>query len=133
MRQITWDDFNYKNRNKTGAFEDMCRTLFLRTIKKSGCDYQYNYNQAGLEFEPILINDNGRELWVGTQCKYFTVESNSSQYSQIFDSVIKAISLYKGKLDHIYIFANTTLQPNCTDNEINDLTKKTKRLQDLSV
>lgn len=48
LKEITWDDFNYKNRKKTGSFEDMCRTLFLRTFKKSGYDYQYNYNQAGL-------------------------------------------------------------------------------------
>jgi len=129
LKQITWDDFNYKNRNKTSSFEDMCRTLFLRTTRKSGYDYQYNYNQAGLEFEPVLVNDNGRDIWIGAQCKYFTNEIGSAQYDQIYDSVDKAINLYKNRLDYIYIYANTTLQPNCTEDEISATKKKSKRIK----
>jgi len=69
MPRITWDDFNHKNKDKTAAFENMCRTLFLRQIKKSGYDYQYNFNQAGLEFEPVYNNEIKK--WCGAQCKYF--------------------------------------------------------------
>ena len=129
MKQITWDDFNYKNRNKTGSFENMCRTLFLRSIKKSGNDYQYNYNQAGLEIEPILASIDGEEKWVGAQCKYFSTENNTSQYGQILDSVELAIKKYKDRLDYIYIFANSTLQPICTDEEIENAKKKSARIK----
>lgn len=129
MRQITWDDFNYKNRNKTGAFENLCRVLFLRSIKHSGTDYQYNYNQAGLEIEPVLTSIDGKGKWVGAQCKYFSTENNTSQYKQIFDSVELAIKKYKGRLDYIYIYANSTLQPICTDDEIAKAKKKSARIK----
>lgn len=129
MKEITWDDFNYKNRNKTGSFEDMCRTLFLRAFKKSGYDYQYNYNQAGLEFEPVPIIENGRKLFIGTQCKYFTSENSLSQYSQIYDSVNKAINLYKNRLNRIYIYANAILQPNCSDEDIKKAKRKSPRIK----
>lgn len=109
MKQITWDDFNYKNRNKTGAFENLCRVLFLRRFKLSGNDYQYNYNQPGLEIEPVLTEVEGKQKWVGAQCKYFSTDNNASQYKQILDSVELAIKKYKGKLDYIYIYANSTL------------------------
>lgn len=129
MKQITWDDFNYKNRNKTGAFEDMCRTLFFRAIKKSGNDFQYNYNQTGLEFEPVSVNVNGKEKWIGVQCKYFTTESSSSKYKQIYDSVNDAINLYKNRLDCIYIYTNDQLKPICTDEEIKDIKKTSLRIK----
>lgn len=129
MKQITWDDFNYKNRNKTGSFENLCRILFLRSIKKSGNDYQYNYNQAGLEIEPVLTNIDGKEKWVGAQCKFFSTENNTSQYNQILDSIELAIKKYKGKLDYIYIFVNSTLQPICTNDEIAKAKKKSARIK----
>lgn len=129
MKQITWDDFNYKNRNKTRSFEDMCRVLFLRSIKKGGIDYQYNYNQAGLEIEPILTNIDGKEKWVGAQCKYFSTEDNTSQYTQILKSVELSIKKYKGRLDYIYIYVNSTLQPICTDDEIATAKRETARIK----
>lgn len=128
MKQVTWDDFNYKNRNKTGAFENLCRVLFLRSIKQSGSDYQYNYNQAGLEIEPVLTSIDGKEKWVGVQCKYFSTENNTSQYNQILDSVELAIKKYKGRL-YIYIYVNSTLQPICTDDDIAKAKKKTARIK----
>lgn len=129
MKQVAWDDFNYKNRNKTGAFENLCRVLFLRSIKQSGSDYQYNYNQAGLEIEPVLTSIDGKEKWVGAQCKYFSTENNTSQYNQILDSVDLAIKKYKGRLDYIYIYVNSTLQPICTDDEIANAKKQTTRIK----
>lgn len=129
MKQITWDDFNYKNRNKTGSFEYLCRVLFLRSIKQSGNDYQYNYNQAGLEIEPVLTRIDGKEKWVGAQCKYFSTENNASQYNQILDSIELAIKKYKGRLDYIYIYVNTTLQPVCTDDEIAKAKRKSSRIK----
>lgn len=129
MKQLTWDSFNYINRNKTGAFENLCRVLFLRTIKRTGSDYQYNYNQAGLEIEPILVKLGDEEKWVGAQCKYFVTENTSSQYKQILDSIELAIKKYKGRLDCIYIYANTTLKPFCTDEEMAKTKKETPRIK----
>ncbi|NFI94720.1 hypothetical protein FC961_10010 [Clostridium botulinum] len=129
MKEITWDDFNYKNRNKTGSFEDMCRTLFLRTFKKSGHDYQYNYNQAGLEFEPVQIIENKQKIFIGAQCKYFTSENSMSQYNQVYDSISKAINIYKNRLNRIYIYANSSLQPKCSDKEIKKAKKKSARIK----
>lgn len=128
LRDINWDDFNYKNRNKTGAFEDLCRTLFLRQFKKSGYDFQYNYDQAGLEIEPVPIVENGKEVFIGIQCKYFTSGTNSSKYKQIFDSICKARKLYKG-LKRVYIYTNENLQPMCTEAEIKDINKKSERVK----
>lgn len=66
---------------------------------------------------------------IGLQCKYFTSENNSSQYSQIYESVNTTINLYNNKLKRIYIYANTSLQPICTDDEIKNATKKSKRIK----
>lgn len=129
MKDITWDDFTYKNRNKTGSFEHLCRNLFLRTIKKSGSDYQYNFNQAGLEIEPIQTLIDGEVKWVGAQCKFFTTENSNAQYQQIFKSVETAITKYKGKLDYIYIYTNAPLQPICTDDEIKKSKTRTPRIK----
>lgn len=128
MRQVTWDQFNYKNENKTNSFEDMCRTLFLRSTKKSGYDFQYNYNQAGLEFEPVSVNIDGQEKWIGVQCKYFTTENSSTQYGEIYKSIKTAIDYYNN-LDYIYIYANSQLKPICKEEEINNKKKKSARIE----
>lgn len=129
MKQITWDGFKYKNRNKTHAFENMCRVLFLRTIRHTGNDYQYNYNQAGLEIEPVLVEVDKEEKWIGVQCKFFTTENTTSQYKQIFKSIDLAVQKYKGRLDCIYIYANSSLQPICTDEEIANAKTETARIK----
>lgn len=116
MMRVNWDDFNRKNRDKTRAFEDMCRILFLRKYKLSSYDYDYNYNQAGLEFEPIY--DVESKQWCGAQCKYFSDEANSTKYAQIYKSLKKAFNYYKGKLDVVIIYTNAQLQHICTEEEI---------------
>ena len=128
MKYITWDNFNYKNRNKTGAFEDLCRTLFLREFKKGGHDFQYNYDQAGLEIEPVPIVEDQKEILIGIQCKYFSSGTNSAKYKQIFDSVCKAKKLYKG-LKKVYIYTNDNLKAICNELEIKDLSKKSARIK----
>lgn len=82
MNKPNWDDFNKKNRDKSKAFEDLCRILFLRKYKKSSYDYDYNINQAGLEFQPIY--DSETKKWCGAQSKYFSDEANSTKYAQIY-------------------------------------------------
>ena len=116
MVRANWDDFNRKNRDKTKAFEDMCRVLFLRKYKLSSYDYDYNYNQAGLEFEPIYDAENKK--WCGAQCKYFSEEANSTKYAQIYKSLKKAYKFYKGKLDVVIIYTNAQLKHICTEEEL---------------
>lgn len=62
MQVANWDDFNKKNKDKTKAFEDLCRLLFLREKKKSSYEYDYDMNEAGLEFKPVKCNDG---KWYG--------------------------------------------------------------------
>lgn len=125
MDRPSWDSFNIKNKDKTRAFEDMCRVLFLRKLKKSSYDYSYNFNQAGLEFEPVYDEDNKK--WCGAQCKYFTSESSSTKYKQIYDSLKTASKYYKGRLDTVIIYTNAQLQPNCTEKELQS-TKNSNRI-----
>ena len=108
MIRANWDDFNKKNKDKTKAFEDMCRVLFLRQNKKTAYDYSYNANEAGLEFQPVYNESDNK--WYGAQCKYFTSGSSESKYRQIYKSLSKAFSIYKGKLDVVYIYI---LMMNC--------------------
>ncbi|WP_075809224.1 NACHT domain-containing protein [Paraclostridium sordellii] len=119
--RANWDDFNKKNKDKTKAFEDMCRVLFLRKNKKTSYDYSYNMNEAGLEFQPIY-NEVDKK-WYGAQCKYFTSGSSTSKYDQIYKSLCKAFSIYDGKLDVVYIYTNDELKPICTEKEINSKSK----------
>lgn len=116
MERPNWDNFNINNRDKTKAFEDMCRVLFLRRINKNSYDYDYNFNQAGLEIEPIY--DRATQKWYGAQCKYFSTESNSVKYAQIYKSLKKALKYYVGKLNIIYIYTNAELQHVCSEEDI---------------
>ena len=71
----------------------MCRVLFLRELKKGAYDYGYNVNEAGLEIQPILNDEDGK--WYGAQCKYFSCGESSNKYSQIYKSLSKAIKYFK--------------------------------------
>lgn len=125
MIRPNWNSFNIKNRDNTKAFEDMCRVLFLRKYKKCSYDYDYNFNQAGLEFQPIYDSLNNE--WCGAQCKYFSDEANSTKYAQMYKSLKKAFKYYKGKLDKIILYTNAQLEHICTEEEINS-TKNSDRI-----
>lgn len=126
MNIANWDDFNKKNKDKTKAFEDLCRLLFLREKKKSSYEYDYDMNEAGLEFKPVKCNDG---KWYGIQCKYFSSNvSSSSKYNQIYKSVSDAIERFKGQLDVIYIYTNGEFEHSCTEDEIKSK-KKTKKIE----
>ncbi len=64
--KIDWNRFNDKNPNVENSFEEMCRHLFCRKFSITGYDFQSNYNQTGLEIEPILFENKNYEF----QCKY---------------------------------------------------------------
>ncbi|MBB6715574.1 NACHT domain-containing protein [Clostridium gasigenes] len=116
MNRLNWDDFNIKNRDRTKAFEDMCRVLFLRNLKKSAYDYSYNFNEAGLEIQPIFNEVDGN--WYGAQCKYFVAGDSTNKYKQIYKSLSNAIKYFKGKLNILYIYTNSELKPHMTKKEI---------------
>lgn len=121
MFNISWDYFNVKNPNKEISFEEMCRHLFCRKFGITGYDFQSNYNQTGLEMEPIKVN----RRWYGFQCKY--VKNNP--YQQIEDSLCKenkAFDIYKGRLDCVYIYTNANIKPNCTKKDLEKDTARTR-------
>lgn len=113
MFNINWDYFNIKNPNKEDSFEEMCRHLFCKKFGVTGYEFQSNYNQTGLEMEPIEVNGK----WYGFQSKYV----KNSPYQQIEDSLCKenkAFDIYKGRLDCVYIYTNANIKPNCTEREL---------------
>ncbi|MCG4585422.1 hypothetical protein L0P56_07930, partial [Anaerosalibacter bizertensis] len=125
MLKLDFDNFRVKNKNQTKAFEDMCRVIFLRELKKYTYDYSYDKNQAGLEIEPIL-NQNDNKYY-GLQVKFFETVDNTKKYQQIEDSLDKAYKYYKN-LDYIYIYTNAELQHSVSDEEING-DKNTPRIR----
>lgn len=126
MLIANWDDFNKKNKDKTTAFENMCRVLFLRKFKKSGYDYDYDYNHPGLEFAPVF--DENTKKWYGAQCKYFETFNNQSVYKEIWHSLELAEKNNKGHIDFIYVFTNANLQNNSiTKNRKNSKVDKSKK------
>lgn len=131
MNIADWDDFNKKNKDKTKAFEDLCRLLFLREKKKSTYEYVYDTNEAGLEFKPIQCEDN---KWYGIQCKYFSNDINSSKkYDEIYKSIHQAIKNFKGQLDVIYIYTNGQFKENYTQKEMEKAKAKGKLTKKLKI
>ncbi|WP_042166791.1 hypothetical protein [Paenibacillus gorillae] len=124
MISINWNKFNIKNPDKQDAFERMCRHLFMRKFKVSGYDFTANYNQAGLETEPI----NSGDKYYGFQCKYSTSHNSTSFYDQVHGSLEKAFNLYKGRLNEIYIYTNLDIKPECTDQELANTNLKSSRV-----
>jgi len=110
---IKWEIFKVRNPRYEDSFEEMCRHMFCRELGVSGYDFTSNYNQTGLEMEPVKINGK----YYGFQAKF--VKGNP--YSQIEKSLCnnnKAFDLYRGKLDHIYIYTNASIKPEPTKQEL---------------
>lgn len=108
--KINWDRFNDKNPDKENSFEEMCRHLFCRKFGKTGYDFQSNFNQTGLEMEPIDVE--GKRY--GFQCKYV----KNSPYQQVEESLNKAFDIYTDNLDCVYVYTNADIKPNCTVKEL---------------
>lgn len=125
MYTVNWDKFNVKNPDKQNAFERMCRHLFMRKFKISGYDFTANYNQAGLETEPIKFD--GKHY--GFQCKYSTNHNSTSFYKQVYDSLDKAFKIYKDNLNEVYIYTNLDIKPECTKEELADQKLTTDRVK----
>lgn len=113
MNKINWSRFELNNPNPQDAFETMCRNIFLREYKVSSHNFSANYNQAGLETEPVLFN----EKYYGFQCKYSTSGNSSIMYSEVLDSLTKAIGVYPN-LNTVIIYTNLDVKPNVSVAEL---------------
>lgn len=134
MNIKSWDDFNKKNREKTSAFENMCRVLFLRKFQKTN-DFQYDYNHPGLEFSPVFCKNikdcEYTEGYIGIQCKYTITYNNEAVYKEIKKSLEAVVKYYLNgvkeiDLKQIFIYTNANLQTDEIINLINNKSKKTK-------
>ncbi len=117
MIDIDWNQFKVKNKNYRVAFEDLCYYLFCREFKITN-GIKADFNQVGLETYPVKYGDK----YYGFQAKFF---EHSADYTQIKNSVRKALDTYKGKLDVIYIYTASNLRLNSQSaREIENIAKK---------
>lgn len=109
---ISWAQFEVFNDNRTEAFEEMCKDLFIWEYLKGSQNPHADHNTPGVEVVPILEpeRDDGKpRRYISYQAKYF--EKNISD-AQITHSLEKAASHYAGKLDVIYLFCNKVISVN---------------------
>ena len=123
MNEINWSRFELKNSNPQDAFETMCRNIFLRKYKVSSHNFSANYNQAGLETEPVLFNNK----YYGFQCKYSTSGNSSSMYTEVLASLTKAVGAYPN-LNTVIVYTNLDIKPNVSMAELLK-PKKTNRVK----
>ena len=101
MNNISWNQFEIKNSNPRDAFETMCRHIFLRQYKVSSHTFSANYNQTGLETEPISFDGK----YYGFQCKYSTSGNGDALYKEVYDSLKKAVATYL-HINTIIVYTN---------------------------
>lgn len=123
MHEINWARFILKNPNPQDAFETMCRNIFLREYKVSSHRFSANYNQTGLETEPVLYDGK----YYGFQCKYSTSGNNDAFYKEVLDSLSKAVAVYPN-LYKVVVYTNLDIKPNVSAEELSK-SKKTNRVR----
>ena len=121
MNEINWSQFMLKNPNPQDAFETICRNLFLREYKVSSHGFSSNYNQAGLETEPVLFENK----YYGFQCKFSISGNSDSLYAQVLESLTKAVMAYPN-LNTVIVYTNLNIKPNISSL---DLLKKRKSVR----
>jgi len=105
MVDITWECFAYVNApNKPAKFEDMCRLLFKQQYVSDTQVVHTNPNNPGVESDPITRISDGKRICY--QAKYF---ENTIGYSQIRDSMEKAVTYYAGQVDIIFLYCNKSI------------------------
>lgn len=106
---ISWAQFEMFNDNRTDAFEEMCKDLFICEYLKDSNNPHADHNNPGVEVVPIQEppRDDGQpQRYISYQAKYF--ENNISD-AQITHSLKEAVAHYVGKLDVIYLFCNRVI------------------------
>lgn len=123
MNEINWNYFELKNPNPQNAFETMCRNIFLRTYKVSSHGFSANYNQAGLETEPVLFDGK----YYGFQCKYSASGNGDALYAEVLKSLKKAVVAYPN-LNSVIVYTNLDIKPNVSQEKLQK-TKKSNRVK----
>lgn len=123
MNRINWNQFELKNPNPQNSFETMCRNIFLRTYKISSHSFSANYNQAGLETEPVLFDGK----YYGFQCKYSASGNGDALYAEVLKSLKKAVAAYP-HLNTAIIYTNLDIKPNVSQEDLQK-TKKSNRVK----
>lgn len=106
---LTWAQFEVFNDNTTDDFEDMCRDLFACEYLHEKENPHSDHNNPGVEVVPVLEPprmDGKPQRQISFQAKYF---SSTINYSDIKDSLKKAVQYYRGRLDVIYLFCNRVI------------------------
>lgn len=106
---ITWAQFAVCNDDVTTNFESLTRRLFQREFVEEGTRLHSNSNHPGIEVSPVIEKKQGdctERRKISFQSKYF---EHKVSYSQIKESLKKAIEYYEGNLDVIYLFCNQTI------------------------
>lgn len=111
VKDISWLDFEVKNKNKEEAFEKLCTHLFCRINHVSINEIEQDYNQPGLEIFPVKIKNK----YIGFQCKY--CENSTKFYQQAYDSVSKALSYYPN-VNKIILFTHLKLSGSFRKNSV---------------
>ena len=109
---VTWSQFSMCNENTTDNFEDMTRSLFYYEFLKEESVPHSDSNQPGVEVEPVLEPPSEKHpqgRLVSFQSKYF---QDKISFPQIKHSIQQAAEKYSGKLEHIYLFCNKTINKN---------------------
>ncbi len=99
--EINWATFEVCNKDKTTAFEEMCRWIFSEYFFDGKVILHSDPNNPGVEIVPILEVKSQKRI--SFQSKYF---ENNISYSKILESCEKAVLHYKNDLDIIYLYCN---------------------------
>lgn len=106
---LSWAQFEMFNDNKTDAFEEMCKDLFICEYLKDSKIPHADHNNPGVEVVPILEPlrcDGLPQRRISYQAKYFTERIKDSD---VIDSLKKTVEYYGTKLDVIYLFCNKVI------------------------
>ena len=86
---LSWAQFEMYNDNKTGAFEEMCKDLFICEYLKDSRIPHANHNNPGVEVVPIQEppRDDGQpRRFISYQAKYFDGGSYCLNFSEVDDT-----------------------------------------------
>lgn len=112
QKDISWENFELYNPDKTHSFENLCRLLFKHELCTEGTILVSEPNHAGVEVKPVLSKDG---KVISFQSKYFT---GKIQYSKIKKSVKETVKKYNHSLDIWYLYTNRSLSECPSYNDI---------------
>ena len=106
MQEVNWGNYKAKfNGKEQKIFEWLCYLLFCDEFNKPTGIFRYK-NQAGIETEPILVNDE----WVGFQAKFY--ESKIGEKKNDVQDSIKKAKEKNPNLNKILFYTNQDLSEN---------------------